>query len=517
LKRNASERDPTNRRYDCLPIPVLTLRWTVRGTWHPYLAFRTIFRAAGHTKEIIVNTANPQAAAAAPSRPVSGGKITESYARMVARNAYFWAWPLINIYSRRIAYSQVPEPGLMGGIVPVAPINRLSMLTDDVAPQERLVACPNQDVIYGTGSLALDLSPIVIQVPDFGDRFWVYQVVDLPTDSFADLGTMYGTKPGFYLLVGPDWRGETPEGITRVFRATTHTGFVIPRVFQDDTPEDNTVVQALINQIDMYPLSLFDGSMKRRDWSQVPHFPSQGSGEEEMKWVVPEKFVDELPVVLADTPPLPGEETRYTEIQTILAAAQDDPALRAAITDEAVRAEDEVVVPLFQFRNYGIPLPDHWTTQDNGAVFATDYLTRTAVGKSNIFVNTPNETKYFYQDLDANGIRLNGNNRYTVTFAAGGLPPVRGFWSLTLYNEHHFFASNGIHRYSVGTKNKQMRFGADGSLTIAVHADTPGADKAANWLPTPSGADFSLYIRAYWPQEPITAGRWLPPGVVRAQ
>ena len=77
------------------------------------------------------------------------------------------------------------------------------MLTDYIDPEERSVACPNQDVVYGVGALALDISPVVIQVPDFGDRFWVYQVVDLRTDSFVQLGKMYGTTPGFYLLVGP--------------------------------------------------------------------------------------------------------------------------------------------------------------------------------------------------------------------------------------------------------------------------------------------------------------------------
>ena len=93
-----------------------------------------------------------------------------------------------------------------------APLNRLAMLTDYVDPAERLVACPNQDVVYGLGVLALDISPVVIQVPDFGDRFWVYQAVDLRTDSFVQLGKMYGTKPGFYLLVGPNWKGDIAEG-----------------------------------------------------------------------------------------------------------------------------------------------------------------------------------------------------------------------------------------------------------------------------------------------------------------
>ncbi|KAF0811984.1 hypothetical protein IGB42_03526 [Andreprevotia sp. IGB-42] len=114
------------------------------------------------------------AAAPAVAGPVAGTRITEAYARLVARDAYFWAWPMTNIYNRRLAFKDLPEPGLMGGIVPIAPINRLSMLTDYIDPAERLVACPNQDVVYGAGSIALDLEPVVLQVPDFGDRFWVY-------------------------------------------------------------------------------------------------------------------------------------------------------------------------------------------------------------------------------------------------------------------------------------------------------------------------------------------------------
>ena len=125
---------------------------------------------------------------------------------MVARDAYFWAWPMMNIYNRRLAFKQAPEVGLMNGVLPFAPLNRLSMLHDYVAPAQRWVACPNQDTVYGDGIAAPDETPVVLQVPDFGDRFWVYQVVDLRTDSFADLGAMYGSKPGFYLLAREDWK-----------------------------------------------------------------------------------------------------------------------------------------------------------------------------------------------------------------------------------------------------------------------------------------------------------------------
>jgi hypothetical protein len=457
---------------------------------------------------------SPSWARAMRPGPDARVKITEEYARLVARDAYFWAWPMVNIYNRRLAFKDVRD-FVRAGPVPNAPLNRVGMLTDYIEPEERLVACPNQDVVYGAGSIALDISPVVIQVPDFGDRFWVYQMVDLRSDSFVQLGKMYGTRPGFYLPVGPNWQGEVPKGITQVFRASSNTGFAAPRVFQDDTPEDRRAIQSVLQQVMMYPLSEYDGTMKSMDWSKVPKAPPASGGEEEVKWVIPEKFVDELPAVLADAPPLPGEEARYAQVLAVLAAAKNDPKLKEAMTKAAAEADAELITPLFQFRNYGQQLPHNWSTISNEAAFGTDYFTRTAVAKSNIFVNSPNETKYFYQDLDVNGARLNGANRYTVTFAKDGTPPVNGFWSLTLYNEHHFFAPNELQRYSVGTKNKTLKLNPDGSLTIYVQADPPPDTQRTNWLPAPKGSDFSLYVRAYWPKVEILDGSWTPPAVQR--
>jgi hypothetical protein len=451
---------------------------------------------------------------ALPSGPDTRVKITEGYAALIARDAYFWAWPMVNIYNRRLTMVQVKEAVRAGPLV-FAPLNRNAMFTDYVDPAERAVACPNQDVVYGLASIALDVSPVVVQVPDFGDRFWVYQIVDLRSDSFVQLGKMYATPPGFYLLAGPNWQGDVPKGIARVFRSSTNTGFSAPRVFQDDTLEDKKAVQGVLSQVLFYPLSDFDGTMKAKDWNNMPKMPPQASGSEESKWVFPEKFVDQLPAVLADAPPMPGEEARYAQVLAVVAAAQANPKLKAAMTQAAAQAEEELVKPLFQFRNYGQQLPYNWSTISNEAAFGTDYFTRTAVAKSNIFVNSPNETKYFYQDLDDSGARLNAANRYVVTFPKGQTPPVHGFWSLSIYNEHHFFVANQINRFSVGTKNKGLKYATDGSLTIHVQSKAPTDEvQRANWLPAPEG-DFSLYVRAYWPKAPVTDGSWTPPPVHR--
>jgi hypothetical protein len=171
------------------------------------------------------------------SAPPPGTAMTKAYVQTVGRVAYVWGWPLVNMTNRIAAIAKVPEPGLLGGVLPVA-YNRLAMLTGYIAPDQRFVTCPNQDVVYATGFFDLSKGPIVFQVPDFGDRFWVYALYDGRTDEFSKIGKQYATKPGFYLMVGPNWTGNPPAGITAVVRSSTTGVLVAPRVFLEDTPED---------------------------------------------------------------------------------------------------------------------------------------------------------------------------------------------------------------------------------------------------------------------------------------
>jgi len=450
---------------------------------------------------------------ALPPGPPPGARLTPAFVREVGRFAYLFAWPMVNIFNRYTAFRPVMRPRLIGGIVPIAPINHLCMLADYIDPRQRYITCPSQDLVYGFGMLDLGREPVVVQVPDFGTRFWVFQATDIRTDGFADLGLMYGTKPGFYLLVGPDWNGAVPDGIVGTFRALTNIGTIIPRVFQADDRADNARLQPLLRQVMAYPVSGFDGRMKSTDWSVVGSIPWVKLGAGEWQWVKPQRFFQLLSEVLAVTPPLPGEEALYALIRSVLDAAHADRSLRKVLRESAQEADTTLVAPLLQFRNFGIPLKHHWTTVVNSACFGTDYFARTAVAHSNIFINRPRETRYFYQDLDRTGARLNGGKRYTLTFRKGELPPVKGFWSLTLYNKEHFFAPNGLDRYSLGTKSQELDFAANGSLTLYVQHDRPSEERLANWLPAPL-EDFALYLRAYWPEAAIAEGRWTPPPVV---
>jgi hypothetical protein len=452
-----------------------------------------------------------------PAGPIANTILTDEYVKHIGTLAYLWGWPMVNIHNRKVVFEKLPEPLYKGGVVPLSPPNQLCMLTDYIKPGEKDVTCPNQDVVYGFGLTDFSKDALIVQVPDFGDRFWVYQVCNQRTDGYAALGKMYGTKPGFYLLTGPKWNGKVPDGITQVFKCDTDLGVVIPRVFQTDDPADKKLVQPILQKILMYPLSQFDGKVKRKDWTKIPVLPSPPSeGNEETKWVKPEEFFDELPVILKEVPPLPGEEAIYGQIQSVLAAAAKDPKIKSLLKQAAIEADQKLITPLFQFSNVGYPLKDNWTTQGNGAQFGLDYLTRTACAKANIFVNKPNETKYFYQDRDVAGTRLHGSSKYTITFAKGEIPPVKGFWSLTLYNQYHFFSPNAINRFSLGTKNKDLRYNTDGSLTLYVQNTEPDKDKLSNWLPSPKET-FSLYIRCYWPEDRVVKDNWVPPAVLKAK
>jgi hypothetical protein len=442
--------------------------------------------------------------------------VTPEYVSTIGRFAYVWGWPLINNLNRALAVEKLPEPGRLGGVIPVAPPGQVSMLTDYIDEMERFVTCPNQDTVYGAGFQRLDTTPVIIQVPDFGDRFYVYQIADARTNSFGQIGKQYGTKPGFYLLVGPDWKGTVPNGINGVLRSSTNLAATFPRIFQDDTPEDKAAIQPLLSQVVVYPLSQFDGKMKTKDWKNTPIFPAPPSTSGETKWVIPEKFFDELPTILMTIPPMPGEEALYATFQSVLDAAAKNPKLKQVLLETAVASEKEMIGPLLDFRNNGRPLGNGWTSPPNGANWGYDYLSRAATARSNMYDNAPQETRYIYTDFDSANQRLNGANAYTVTFPAGGTPPVDGFWSLTLYNKEHLFSANPLSRYSLGTKSlKSMKTNPDGSLTLHVQNTSPGTDKQTNWLPAPK-EEFSLYIRAYWPKAEIIEEKWTPPRIERA-
>lgn len=440
-------------------------------------------------------------------------KALEDYAFHWGTIAYIWGWPAVNLHNRCAGTSRVTEPGRMGGILPGAPLNYACVLTDYIQEGQHGCIDPNQDVVYGSGWADLSIEPVVIQIPDFGNRFWILHLMDAYTNVPVSPGTRMNSKPGFYMLVGPDWKGKVPAGTTEVIHIPTNLLWFLPRAFVKDTAEDHAAIQPYLSKVNAYPLSEYDGKVKVKDWNNVPTFPATPSDNpSEVRWVRDEAFWEDFAKVLAENKPLPEEVALYYNFKRLLKQREKDPAIKRGM-DRAVADGSKIVQAGFPLSNQSDQFGYGWAGDLKGGQWGDEYLRRAWVCKGIIGVNKPIDAFYFGTDLDETGAPLNGKNNYTITFPKGE-PPDQIFWSITLYNQYRLWFKNPLKRYSLGTKNfDSIKFNDDGSLTLYIQKDSPGPDKESNWLPSPDGEPFGLQIRIYIPKENVLKGEYIPPPV----
>lgn len=157
-------------------------------------------------------------------------------------------------------------------------------------------------------------------------------------------------------------------------------------------------------------------------------------------------------------------------------------------------------------------------TLDSGTLFGsrerigTDYLKRTLGVVLGIFGNANEQAVYFSIPLDSNDQPLDASkNNYSVTFPAGQIPPVKYFWSFTMYKlPQRWLVENPINRYSLSSTTPGVKSNDDGSLTIYFQRESPGPDKESNWLPSPDGP-FWIVLRNYGPDKAIISGDYPKP------
>jgi hypothetical protein len=235
-----------------------------------------------------------------------------------------------------------------------------------------------------------------------------------------------------------------------------------------------------------------------------------------------ELFIKEIRTVMASVAPLQGEEDLYEKIEEVLENPFMWPRLKTAFRN----ADKDTIAALMQWNQNGAYVGNGWYTSVNAADWKTPeypvYLARTAAAKSNMFENRADETKYYYTDTDSSGDLLYGSNLYAITFPKDQLLRDHvhdAFWSISVYDKYHFFntVTNPLGRYSLGTKGKDdgsLAYESDGSLKLYAGANEPPQGDQ-NWLPAPADEPFSLYIRAYWPDDFILKGNWCPPKVAK--
>jgi len=463
----------------------------------------------------------------------------EHYIEALAHLVYYWAYPAIDVMARTSQWETMKDgPGTMLGIFPAGPVNTSGCLSDYIAPSQRVVVTPNNDTIYMSSFVDLGREPAIIQTPTRVPKahYWTIQVADVFTNVIYQLGSAAGTEGGKYLLVGPTWEGRKPDEALNILRMPTNIGWVAGRSFAAHTPEAKAEALAVLGQMCVYPLSKNKPGRQDVDCKAVAsnvRFPEGTTAQMvaadpyafRPEWVNPKTFWTDLEKMLAANPTVgPSDAAMADQARSLIALRKASPDHRMLL-DRVALAADASLHTGSRYEQVGVDTGNGWQRQENGGVWGSDWFGRAQAAVIYIMVNDHHEAIYFIRGTDAKGVLFEGRNTYTMTFGKNALPPVDrsrgGFWSLTMYDKDYFMLPNSPNgRTNIGTVNleaNELKFGADGSLTITIsHAQPDGDVARANWLPAPDG-QFALIVRAYVPTDAVVDGSYKLPNVERIQ
>ncbi|MFV1959871.1 MAG: DUF1254 domain-containing protein [Planctomycetota bacterium] len=431
----------------------------------------------------------------------------------IAEEAYLYAYPLVLMDTTRAVSTNVATASTLRG-----PMNRWIHARTFPDASFTDVVRPNADTLYSSLWLDVSREPWVITVPDSKGRYYLLPFLDMWTDVFAVPGTRTtGNGPQRYALVGPNWRGRLPPGLTRI-DCPTPIVWCIGRV-QTNGPKDYENVHRFQDGLGLSALSCWKQGRTTRTEARVdPRIDMKtapaaqvGNMEAGAFFAQAAQLMKVHPAHFNDQPIL----ARMRRIGLVPGASFDasrlDEAHRAALARGTARG-------LERLRRYGTHMADvkdGWQgLRENMGTWGTQYLRRAAVALFGLGANVPEDAVYPTSMADPDGKPYDGNAKYVMHFDKDRIPPVNAFWSLTAYNERQAFVDNPLNRYTRGDRDA-LRFNEDGSLDLYLQREDPGGDESANWLPTPDGP-FTLNLRLYWPKEVVLDGTWTAPPVVRA-
>lgn len=430
-------------------------------------------------------------------------------ATKLAADAYIFGYPLVLMeVTRHIATTRD------GGFGLHAPMNCFAHMRTAPDATMRDVVTPNADTLHSNAWLDVTEEPLVLTVPDLGNRYYLMQLLDAWTNVFANPCTRtMGNDRLQFAIVGPEWRGELPSELIEL-SAPTNLAWLIVRI-QTDGRSDVAAVNVIQNQFFLEPLHVWPARY------QPPRLepPSESADTstpavEQVAKMDAATFLGCLKTLIKNNPPSFADGRaieRFAPLGIIDGLPTGDdrvhPALAAGMSSGRTRILEYARGPLDIVSN-------GWEfTPRNAGRYGTNYLLRAVIAHTCLGANLPEDAVAARAIFDAAGRPLDGAHRYAITFAKGKLPPVSAFWSITLYNNRQTFAGNPLGRYAVGDRD-DLTMSSDGSVTIYVQHDSPGADRESNWLPAPS-APFMLVMRLYWPSKNILEGSWAPPAVRR--
>jgi hypothetical protein len=454
---------------------------------------------------------NAEPVSSAPAPPPA--TVSPQDARAIAKDAYVYGFPIVDNYRVQYAYFVDKQNAEYKG-----DRNVIHNTARVFTPADTAIQTPNSDTPYSVLGADLRAEPLVLTVPPIEqNRYYSLQFIDLYTYDFDYVGSRTtGNSGGKYLLAGPNWKGEKPDGVDKVIRSDTDLALVLYRTQLFD-PADIDNVTKIQAGYQVQTLSAFTNQPPPPPAPAIDYVPALTPDQEKTS----PQFFDILNFALKFAPTPPAETELRARFAKLGIGPDGDfdaekltPELRSAIQAGMADAWAELdALKKNELDTGRVSSAQLFGTAED---LKGNYLYRMAGAALGIYGNTAAEALYPNFSNDSAGAPLTGANRYTYKFAPGQLPPVNAFWSLTMYElPKSLLVTNPINRYLINSPMlRELVPDADGGYTLYVQNQSPGKELEPNWLPAPAGP-FALVLRLYWPKPDALNGTWKAPQPVK--
>jgi hypothetical protein len=440
----------------------------------------------------------------------------EKEAQNTGIEAYIYAYPLVTMeLTRRVSTNVAAPEGSK------APMGHFGKLRGYPAVDDHTVTAPNADTLYTFIWLDVSREPWIVTSPDMKGRYFLLPMLDGWTTVFDVPGKRTtGTGAQKFAITGPSWAGTLPPGV-KEYKSPTGMIWLLGRIYCTGTPEDYKAVHALQDQMTAVPLSAYGKPYKPAPGTVDPSIDMKTAIRDQVNAMDAASYFKLFAQLLKTNPPVAEDAPMVATLAKIsIVPGQDfdasklDPAIAKGLAGAPKPAQEKIM----GWMKEGIvagdsKLHDGWFFTTDTGIYGTKYRQRALITAIGLGANRPQDAIYPTSEGPDIVKKYSGANKYVLHFGKGELPPVNGFWSLTMYDANYFFVPNSINRYNVSQRNK-LKTNDDGSVDLYIQNASPGKDKEQNWLPAPKD-QFILMMRLYWPKEKppsILDGSWkIPP------
>jgi hypothetical protein len=418
--------------------------------------------------------------------------------------------------TRRVM-TNVPEPHGTR-----APKGQFVRMREYPSASFRDVTAPNADTLYTTAWIDVGKEPWVLSLPDAKDRYYLFPMLDGWTDVFQVPGKRTtGTGAQTYAISSPGWKGTLPAGV-KEYKSPTAIVWLLGRIYCTGTPEDYAAVHKLQDEISIVPLSSYGKPYTLPSGKVDPSIDMKTAVRDQVNALSADEYFNLLAKLMKDNPPNAADAPmlkKMAKLGIVPGKPFDGSKLGPVAKDLFLHvpkiAQEKIMFWMKEGLLYGdFKLEHGWAFTTKTGLYGVNYIQRALVTAIGLGANRPEDAVYPTSEGPSIVGSYTGAKKYVMHFPKGELPPVEGFWSLTMYDGQYFFVENPLNRYSISAR-QDLKVNADGSVDLYIQNESPGADKESNWLPAPKDK-FILMLRLYWPKKTppsILDGTWKLPQV----